>query len=62
MFQRIFLGDNAALIGIVAFAVTAVIFFGFVWCSCRMRREQSDRLANLPFNSDSDDVRHDPSA
>lgn len=61
MFKRIILGEYAGIFAIVAFAVTAAIFLWFVWRAYGMRQEQSDRFANLPFNSDSDDVRHDTS-
>ena len=61
MFKRIILGEYAAEIAIVSFAITAAIFFWFVWRSARMNRDQIDRFSNLPFNSDSDEVRHDPS-
>jgi len=61
MFKRLILGEYAAATAIVAFAVTAAIFFWFVWRAAHMQRSQSDRFANLPFNSDSDAARHDPS-
>jgi len=62
MFKRLILGGYAEILVIIAFATAATIFLSFLWHAMGMKREQADRFANLPFNSDSDDVRHDPSA
>jgi hypothetical protein len=58
MFKRLLLDDSAAIMTIVAFATASVIFIAIAWRAIRMSRAQSDRFANLPFNSDSA-ARHD---
>jgi hypothetical protein len=51
MFQRLVLQDSAALYTIAAFAVAASIFTAVAWRALRMRQPQSDRFAQLPFET-----------
>jgi len=62
MFRRLILEDYAALCTAGALVVAVTIFVMVAWRAVRMPREQSDRLANLPFNSDSATPRHDERA
>jgi hypothetical protein len=51
MFQRIITGDPEAICTIIAFAVAASIFLAVAWRALRMQRTQTDRLAELPFDT-----------
>jgi len=62
MFRRLLLEDYAVVCTIAAFAVAVTIFLTMAWRAMRMPREQTDRLAKLPFTSDSAKSRHDERA
>lgn len=51
MFQRLLLSNATALCTVGAFAVAASIFVAFAWRALRMRQPQTDRLAQLPFET-----------
>ena len=61
MFKRLLLDDATAIVTAVAFVTAATIFVAMAWRAIRMPRAQSEQLAHLPFNSDSD-ARHDAQA
>ena len=54
--------SSAAICTAGAFLVAVTIFVTVAWRAVRMPREQTDRLANLPFTSDSANPRHDDRA
>jgi len=60
MFQRLILGDSAALYTIAAFSVAASIFVAVAWRALRMRRAQVDRLGRLPFETATPASQHEP--
>jgi ABC-type nickel/cobalt efflux system permease component RcnA len=62
MFRRLLLDQHAAVFAVVAFVTVAAIFLFMTWRAVRMSRTQIDRFARLPFNSDSENARHDHSA
>jgi hypothetical protein len=62
MFRRLILEDYATACTVGAFLVALTIFVLVAWRALRMPREQSDRLANLPFTPDSATTRHDERA
>jgi hypothetical protein len=51
MFQRLALEDNAAVYTIAAFAVASSIFAAVAWRALRMRPNQLERFAQLPFET-----------
>lgn len=57
MFKRLIFDDYAAICTIVAFIVVAVIFLATLWRALRMPRQQTEMMANLPFEPNS--RRHD---
>lgn len=62
MFRRLVFEDNAVIFTVVAFLTATTIFALTTWRALRMRREQADRFAQLPFASDSDSTHHDDAA
>jgi hypothetical protein len=62
MFRRLLFEDYATLCTAAAFAVSATIFLAISSRALRMPREQTDRLANLPFTPDTAHTRHDERA
>lgn len=59
MFKRMIFEDYATVLTITAFAVAFTIFIWVSWRALRMPRPQADRLAHLPFSTDSDQPHHD---
>ena len=55
MFKRIVLEDWQNIVPLVSFGVTFAIFFIAVLRAVTMRRENVDRLANLPLDSTTQD-------
>jgi hypothetical protein len=59
MFQRLLTGNSEAICTICAFAVAASIFIAVAWRAVRMGRTQTDRLAQLPFETSTPASCHD---
>ena len=59
MFQRLILEDSAALYTIAAFSVATSIFAAVAWRALRMGRAQVDRLAQLPFETETPASQHE---
>ncbi|MDX2187221.1 MAG: hypothetical protein SFV32_09835 [Opitutaceae bacterium] len=50
MFKRLIFDHWVVLFPIAAFVTASVIYCTIAWCAVRMRRPQTERLANLPLN------------
>jgi hypothetical protein len=61
MFKRLIFDDWVTIFPLVAFITAACIFVSFVWRAVRMRRNQIERFANLPFNAETP-TRHEHAA
>jgi hypothetical protein len=59
MFQRLVLEDSAAIYTVAAFSVATSIFVTVAWRALRMRRSQVDRLAQLPFETETPASQHE---
>jgi hypothetical protein len=55
MFKRVDFG-NWELLLIAVFLVTFFAFLYFTWRAIRMKPKERDHMANLPLESDSDDL------
>ena len=49
MFRRLVFENTAALFTVAAFITAATIYVTIAWRALRMKRPQTDRFANLPF-------------
>jgi len=52
MFKRLIFDDWVMIFPLVAFITAACVYGSFAYFGCRMKRSQSDHLANLPFNKE----------
>lgn len=52
MFQRIIYEDWQLIFPIVALAVASLIFLAAGWRAARMKPDQADHLAHLPFENE----------
>ena len=59
MFRRLVFENSAALFTIAAFITAASIYVTFAWRALRMRRQQVDRFAHLPFATATPPARHE---
>jgi hypothetical protein len=59
MFQRLILEDSAALYTIAAFAVASSIFVAVAWRALLMKRSETERFANLPFETETHASKHE---
>ena len=60
MFEHLFVPSSTAIFTIAAFAVAASIFIATAWRALRMRPNQVDRLARLPFETPTPACKHEP--
>lgn len=61
MFRRLVFEESAVIFTAIAFLTAVTIFVFTTWRALRMKRDQADRFAQLPFNSDPDSP-HDHTA
>lgn len=52
MLRRIIYEDWQLIFPVVALAVASLIYVAAAWRATRMKSEQADRLANLPFENE----------
>ncbi len=52
MFQRIVYQDWQLIFPIVALAVASLVFLAAAWRAARMKPDQAEQLARLPFEKD----------
>jgi hypothetical protein len=52
MFQRIVYEDWQLIFPIVALAVASLVFLAAAWRAARMKPDQAEQLARLPFEKD----------
>jgi hypothetical protein len=52
MFQRIIYQDWQLIFPIVALAVASLVFLAAAWRASRMKPDQAEQLARLPFDKE----------
>jgi len=52
MFQRIIYQDWQLIFPIVALAVASLVFLAAAWRAARMKPDQAEQLARLPFEKE----------
>ena len=52
MFRRIIYEDWQLIFPVVALAVASLVYLAAGWRATRMKPAESDRLANLPFETE----------
>jgi hypothetical protein len=52
MFQRIVYEDWQLIFPIVALAVASLVFLAAAWRAARMKPDQAEQLARLPFDKE----------
>ena len=52
MFRRLLFENWVSIFTLVAFITSASIYVSFAWGALRMKRADSNRLSNLPFEED----------
>ena len=59
MFSRLIFDHLALGCALVAFLTSASIYLAFFWRALRMKPDQIERFANLPFETDTPAARYD---
>ncbi len=59
MFRRLLLEHWTVIFTLAAFATALSVYFSMFYRALRMRRTQVEHLANLPFNDEPADHRHE---